>query len=163
MVVCIKTKLAIADGTEFTSEHFPGFDLVEQLEQNYSEKHFFRCLGAAVSDLLDEILTDAIRGPIGVRELEFRKDRIGCDGNVVIQPSKEDRLPLGRKSPVCVKHFGYCQGGATKRLEAGLRIEPFNGFRRNTHLRACVRGIFKSSFHQSLMPPEFLIRFLDSF
>ena len=92
-------------GAERAFQQFPGLDLVEQLEQQNAKEHFARRLRqvVAIDDVPDQILADAVGGPIGVGELIGREHGIvGPGPRLAARSAEEDVLPFGSEAPIAL-------------------------------------------------------------
>src|SRR5882724_1024201 len=100
-VVRIKTKRRQCYRPERFVQQFPGFNLVEDLEQQDSKKQISTRKASGVDHIANQVLAYTIRRAVRVRKLVMLQYWIVCPGWVRIpQSTKEDLLPFRCKAPV---------------------------------------------------------------
>ena len=113
LIIFVIIKFVPTEWPEMSFKKLPSLDFVEYLEQKYAEKLLLRsgAESVAIDYLTNKVLTDAVGRAIYIREAMTCKDGIaGPRGGLPFEPSKENRLSLGRESPITVENRRRLQG-----------------------------------------------------
>ena len=105
-----ETVVLEGDRAERAFEELPGFNLVEQLEQQDTKEQLARRVGqvVAIDDMSDEILADPVRRAVGIGEFVDRQHRSLRPGSRLAPHAPEEhRLPLGGESPIAFVDLRY--------------------------------------------------------
>src|ERR1700722_9505587 len=99
----------MCDRTDIFLQQFPCFNAVEYLEQK-NAKDYLRRINRQVVTIdhpADKVLTDPIRSPISVGEFVGKQYRVfGPRRREPLKSTKEDPLPLHRKTPIGIIRSG---------------------------------------------------------
>ncbi len=85
-------------------EFLPGFDPIEDLEEQRSEEHLLGRLGPPIDHICDQVLANTVRCSVDIRKSMSSQDRVISPWSwFSVDPSHEEILSFDRESPVCVK------------------------------------------------------------
>src|SRR5690242_10879548 len=109
LIVSAERIIRIAHHAEFLLKKLPGADAVKDFIKKDAKKNLIRRLIAAINDISDQILADAVACTIDIGKFMRNENRVICPrGRFTLMSAEKYFLSFGCELPVGVINLGGC-------------------------------------------------------